>query len=469
MAYEDKRVRLKYPQAEPQIIALKEIISHEKQNIHLTVMIIVGKKYKKIAKGDINIYRKYFMNDKKPVQKWLTLTLFQTQLENMGHKSDIIKAEINLGKIQLDINFIDSIDSKKKTTVIKEPIQSNKSERFRSVVENSNEFLKKIKQKKGTEIMEELYEDIEPPEVHYEQFDDGLSDLSISIIDGEEDDKDGIELTELINDKFHNQLKELFDGDCEAILPKDPAKLKEMNEMLFTKFKELSESYEKTLTAMNISNERMRLQAKDFYEKYKEIKSDVYKERLIFRDKSNVLKNEISENKEKNKKLANEINELKTEIEFFKNKMNIQDENKSTTSPQVEDINSMSEILRSIHNKGYDIFSGLTPEQKKQLMALIEVEEHEGVKAVNGIEEINDKDDIILGNQIVALIEKVVNDLFPKNLIVNVKIDQINAVTYTFSDDNHSKEISLKITNGNLASENGESFNAWLISNFGKR
>ena len=77
------------------------------------------------------------------------------------------------------------------------------------------------------------------------------------------------------------------------------------------------------------------------------------------------------------------------------------------------------------------------------------------------------KDDIELGNQIVTLIERDVNDLYLRKWIENVKIDQVNAITYSFQDDVKTKEVTLRIENGNLMCMNGGTFNSWLITNFG--
>ena len=78
------------------------------------------------------------------------------------------------------------------------------------------------------------------------------------------------------------------------------------------------------------------------------------------------------------------------------------------------------------------------------------------------------KENFELGNQVVSLIEKDVNDLYLKKIIEQIKIDQINAITYTFekeSDDN-PHEITLKIENGELFCIDGTKFSAWLIKNF---
>ncbi len=86
----------------------------------------------------------------------------------------------------------------------------------------------------------------------------------------------------------------------------------------------------------------------------------------------------------------------------------------------------------------------------------------------NNIDEDEDlKDDIELGNQIVSLIERDVNDLYIRQIVENVKIDQINAITYSFENDRQSKNVTLRIVDGNLVCSNGVSFNSWLVSNFG--
>ena len=77
------------------------------------------------------------------------------------------------------------------------------------------------------------------------------------------------------------------------------------------------------------------------------------------------------------------------------------------------------------------------------------------------------KDDFEFGNKIVALIERDVNELYSRKLIHQVKIDQIDAITYSFSDDDKEKNVSFKIENNNLfCIDSGESFTVWLLSNF---
>jgi hypothetical protein len=86
----------------------------------------------------------------------------------------------------------------------------------------------------------------------------------------------------------------------------------------------------------------------------------------------------------------------------------------------------------------------------------------------NGEENDNeaDKEDYDLSNQIVGLIERDVNDLYMRKLIEQVKIDQIDAITYSFQGNTKTKEVEFKIEKGNLICNTGESFTVWLISNF---
>ncbi len=114
--------------------------------------------------------------------------------------------------------------------------------------------------------------------------------------------------------------------------------------------------------------------------------------------------------------------------------------------------------------------SNTNDEEKNKLKILLNVEEKNNEKnenVENNNSDENIKDDIELGNLIVSLIERDVNDLYSKQIIDNVKIDQINAITYSFENKKLTKNVTLKIQNDNLFCDNGVSFNSWLINNFG--
>ena len=458
LSYEDKKFRFKYPQKMPLTIPLTTSFHRDKQIIMLTIMITVGQKYKKVAKGEINIYKKYFIGDNMTTDKWVYLTLYQTQLENMGHNTDIIKAELNKGKIYMTLNLLQPISEYKDIAAVKEPIQSNKTERYRSVVENSNEFLKKIKGKKANEIMEDLYEDINKSS----EFSDGLSDLSISIIDMDED-KEELDIRELVNDDYLAGLRGLIErGD---VLPDDVDKLKQLNEVLLTKYNELSKMYNETLCEYKAQNEELRQKAKKLYEEYKQIKKEVYKGRVALKKKKEELKKEIATNSESNKKVGGDIANIKTELRYFKNEMGLEKGNDNKVKEN-SDITVLSNVLKKVHNLGYDIFSGsgLTADEKIKLKHLLNLEENEE----NNDAEFGDiNDNIEEGNKIVGLIENDVNDLYLKKKIINVKIDQLDAFTYNFEDQTKSKEVTLKIVNEALVTSTGMTFTDWLLENFG--
>ena len=443
----------------PLTIPLTTSFHRDKQIIMITIMITVGQKFKKIAKGEINIYKKYFIGDNMKTDKWVYLTLYQTQLENMGHNTDIIKAELNKGKIYMTLTLLSPISEYKDVAAVKEPIQSNKTERYRSIVENSNEFLKKIKGKKSNEIIEDLYEDINKSS----EFSDGLSDLSISIIDMDEDKEGELDIRELVNDDYLAGLRGLIErGD---VLPDDVDKLKQLNEVLLTKYNELSKMYNETLCEYKAQNEELRQKAKKLYEEYKQIKKEVYKGRVALKKKKEELKKEIATNSESNKKVGGDIANIKTELRYFKNEMGLEKGNDNEVKEN-SDITVLSNVLKKVHNLGYDIFSGsgLTADEKIKLKHLLNLEENEE----NNDAEFGDiNDNIEEGNKIVGLIENDVNDLYLKKKIINVKIDQLDAFTYNFEDQTKSKEVTLKIVNEALVTSTGMTFTDWLLENFG--
>ena len=421
-------------------------------------MKIDGKKYKKIARGELNIFKKYFQGEKQKIEKYVYLTPYQSYL-NLSN-IDNQKPELNSAKIYLIINLL-------------EPIEQFKKEKES----------KKKNQKKNNNLNIENNENIDDYQIN-PQFDDNLSDLSISIIDENEEERKGLELNQFVNDDYIQKLKELMASDYEKILPKDIEKLKQMNEMLYSKFSELSNSYNETLFALNSTNEEIRQKAKKYYEDYKKIKKEVYKGRVELKKKNKELQKEIEINNEDNKNLLNEIENLKNETQVLKNKLNIQSEedianNNNNQNDNNNDVNNLSEVLKKLNNLGIDVISqsGLNDEEKVKLKNILNLTENAKEDNLNNnlnknennnIDEDEDlKDDIELGNQIVSLIERDVNDLYIRQIVENVKIDQINAITYSFENDRQSKNVTLKIVDGNLVCSNGVSFNSWLVSNFG--
>ena len=416
-----------------------------------------GKKYKKIAKGEISINKNIFIDDKIQVEKCITLTLYKSVIEKINSNQEILQSDLQSGKIFMNITLLDPIEQWKKNAFNKNQNKSDKN--------NISEYQKKLKQK-NKQSYEDLNEETED-NLQKEQFDDGLSDLSISIVDEEEEDRKGLDLEQFINDKYIKHLKELISSDYENILPKDYDKLKEMNEMLYNKFTELSNSYNEAIFSLNKSNEEIRQKAKKYYEEYKKLKNDLYKERLNYKQKNLQLKNEIEANNEDNKNLINEIENLNSETKMLKEKLSISNEQREIPKSDNADIEILTDVLKKLQNLGYDIFtgSGLSEDEKNKVKNLICNSNDLNQNNLSSEEDM--RDDIELGNQIVSLIERDVNELYLKKWIENVKIDQVNAITYSFQDEVKTKEITLRIENGNLMCMSGGKFNSWLITNFG--
>ena len=79
------------------------------------------------------------------------------------------------------------------------------------------------------------------------------------------------------------------------------------------------------------------------------------------------------------------------------------------------------------------------------------------------------REDFDLGNQIVAFIEQDVNDLYLKRKIEQVRIDQTDAITYSFTGEKGEKEVTLKIVKNRLYCADGQLFTDWLLNNFGSK
>ena len=234
--------------------------------------------------------------------------------------------------------------------------------------------------------------------------------------------------------------------------------------------------------ALNNNNEEIREKAKKYYEDYKILKKEIYKGRVDLQKKNKELKKDIDIINEEKNNLSKEIEKIKKETQELRNKLNItNEEEKNDNLNDKNDIKTLTEILLKLNNIGYDIFntSGLNNEEKNKLKKLLNIQENKNDENNeknnnqnenfddNNFSEENIKDNIELGNLIVSLIERDVNDLYSKQIIDNVKIDQINAITYSFENNKLTKNVTLKIQNDNLFCDNGVSFNSWLINNFG--
>ena len=483
--YDDEQIRFSYPMLEPiNIILGKKFIEKGVIILNFVIMIEMGKKYKKIARGDLKLLTKYFLEGKNIYENWINIKPFIRQLENLGVQKDLLKNENN-GKIYATIELKDPIDEFKKRVEI-----------FQKELEPNENNQKKI------------------------EFFDNLSDVSISILDNKEEDREGLELEQFIEYEYIEGLKLLLQNDYKNILPNDFVKLRQLNEILYGKYIDLSNAYNETLYSITSLNEEIRQQAKKYYEEYKLLKKDVYNGRIELKKQNEELQLEIKDNNQENINIKEDIDKYISEKKQFKNILGInEEENKEEKINKTNENDILINLLNNLSEKGYDLFKdiNLTEEEIKIIKDLniknkndkkesnkkeekemkddynnlenkenidinMEEKKNEDIKDneissskknENEIEEYdydNDdiKEDFELGNQVVALIEKDVNDLYLKKIIEQIKIDQINAITYTFEKENEDvpHEITLKIENGDLYCIDGTKFSAWLIKNF---
>jgi len=173
----------------PLVITLYDTFNKDNK-MFITLMVKTGKKYRKIARGEINIYKKYFLSNRYAVEKWIFLELLLTQMEQIGKGNSILQASTHVGKIYIRYSLIDPpLEEEKKLhksdgmTVItaktglsnytqhmkanvknisniKDNVFDNKKEKLRSVTEKENEFLRRLKEGKVYFSEGELYEDI---------------------------------------------------------------------------------------------------------------------------------------------------------------------------------------------------------------------------------------------------------------------------------------------------------------------
>ena len=492
------------------IILGKNFLQKGQIILNFVIMIEIGKKYKKIAKGDLKLLTKYFLEGKNIYENWINIKPFQRQLENLGVQSESLKDDLNSGKIYATIELKEPQPDFQKKAMLFPPPQTGPNENAQDIPKN--------------------------------KFDDNLSDVSISIVETKEEDREGLELDQFIEYEYIEGLKLLLQNDYKNILPNDFVKLKQLNEILYGKFIDLSQAYNETLYSLSSINEEIRQQAKKYYDEYKLLKKDVYNGRIDLKKQNEQLQLEIKNNNQENINIKQDIEKYLSDKRQFKSQLGIVEPDKKDQNKENINSNILTNVLKNLSGMGYDIFKGanLNEEEQKLIENTLDIKNNLNTNNINtssqkknsennsrkkekivdsieGNEEINNdlqqnlnmnmnnindkeninmngeggeensqdkkninegeeyeyendedmKDDLELGNQVVSLIEKDVNDLYLKKVIEQIKIDQINAITYTFENEkDEMHEITLKIVNGELYCIDGTKFSSWLIKNF---
>ena len=256
------------------------------------------------------------------------------------------------------------------------------------------------------------------------EFDDDLSNVSLSEVD--EGEEEHINETDGVNsqiDEMITKLRKYFDENSDTVLPSDPEQLRLLLENLTSQVKNISETYSQNLQSMTSINKRLKFQAKDYYDRYKELKKTFDKERREFQMKKKVIQCEEKLNQDESDKIGKEIAEVKNELEFFQKKLGMNQDSKD------DETEIMIDILKSLKEKKIDIYERLSKDQAEFINEILN-EKKEDVDASN---------DSIEGEKFAKAIEDIANRIYNQNLIPNIKIEQIETNVYSFND----KEVSL--------------------------
>ena len=433
----NKTIIIPYPQNTPLILSLSQ--KTEKQILSIIIKSKqISKKQKIIGYGDINIYKKFLTE--KPLEKYILL----------------FKEKKDKNKIKLNNNSIGKI-----FVQIKLDELSNNKTQIKDI--NENIFHKNIE----NDIKKEINDD----NIKMEQKNIKNDDLQLN--------ENELILFNNIDDflSFKNiiKLKEIIENGENSFL-KDINSLKSFNQNLFNRCKEQNEKFSKIFLSLSERNQNLEKKIEEITDKNKIIEEEINQLELDSNKNDEELKQKIKEIKEKRDITSKNIESLKSKEKNNDSELNLENNSKANNN-KISDINDIIDICKLIkifNSLGYNIQDGdLTDSEKQNLSDLLKNIEREKNKNIINNKEILDenelnqkKDDYELGDAIITLIERDVNDLFSRKLIELVNIDQVDSITYIFSGKAKKKEIDFKLENNNLICSTGETFAVWLIKNF---
>lgn len=486
LKYEDKQYRFSYPQKEPFIMKFLKPFTKQKSTIVLTVLVPTGKKFRRLGKGMIHIYKKYFYSNNLSFEKWIYLSLSQSQLQQMAFNTDIITAEMNGGQIYLSASLLDPIpkgvinaklfsdfnsnsllkSASKKIAQEKEKVTSNKTEKFRSVVEGNNAFLRKLKSGKVSNNTSLNY---------YSEYDKGFkddfSDVSMSQLSYGDDAFSEYRIIPSINlkvDKIlvntEELLQQIDNCDLKEHLTKNVDKQRDVYVSINEGMKKISDQYIKCISEISAMNAEIRKDAKNFYNEYSKEKEKFISERKAMSNKNKKLEAEVQVNIKNNKSLQESI--LKEKLENKTLKVRYADKISNDN-----DINTMIDILNTFQFFNVDIGKGLNKEESEHLNAILSKRN----KILYDLTTNNNMNTHLVGSKenynleeesekIIDSIEAIVNSNFNQKKIPRIKIEQIDCYSYLFND---IKVVLYYDDNTNtLRCEDGKDFELWLLETF---
>jgi hypothetical protein len=451
-------------------------------NMSMVVLIRLDKKYKKVAKGGINIYPKYWINEKFRFEKMIYLDLFERHVNEMSHTTSILKAYANKGQIYLKSQLFDSLLDEvpklnprgifdnlttytavrksvntmtkilsthlKVVPIVKDKVKHIKTEKYRSNTEKENELLREIKSGKELDYGD-LYEDIVEEPVRKEEYFDGCSNVSISVIDGAEDNRIEIENMNIGIDTLLDKLREIADSRMDELIPQDPEQMKVFIEDYSNKINTISQTYFRNLKTLSEINNGLRFQAKDFYEKYKEIKKNFTIERRDLKKRMLAVDSQIAANIEENSQIHTKLDDIRNEVYYFKNLIGAEDD----SVYREEDYQVMLGLINNVKRQGVDVFEGLDEKEQEELSIVLQRYQ---------------RDLELIDNEVSKKLEVVINDLYlNKKKIKNISVAETDEPeTFTFNE----RQVAIYLDGDVLrVREKGfETFEDWVVHYFGR-
>jgi len=278
---------------------------------------------------------------------------------------------------------------------------------------------------------EDLFEDIEEEdETPKEKFEDGLSDISISDVDVNEKGHIEIDKMNLEIDILVQNVKNVFEERFNELVPKDPREIKFFIQNLSDLINQIATNYSSNIQAITDANKKIRNEAKDYYERYKELKRDFKIRRRDLKMKNADFDEKMKENESDNKEVGRNLDDLKLELNFFKQLIGIDKDN---------DVILMANILDSIKGS-VDIYENLSQEHtdivNEAIKNYVAKEDREEEKSSDKEEEfaLRDGEDRISEDEMTRLVENEVNMVFGMDLIRVMDIKSVPNNFYYFDD-----------------------------------
>ena len=449
LEYENRNIEFAYPLNEPLRLTLSKKLIFDKINMVLSI-VELAKKPKILYKATLVLNKNIFLDSNSTYEK--LMALIPTEIFTRDTKKE--------GKIVAEVQILDNFEEWKKSVKLMSKKKGN--QKFDKHNTNSN--------LNNNKVIEEN---------NKVEYDDNISLINLSKIDDDTINKQGNEnIDELINIDYITQLKNILEKDYQQILPTDIDALKNLNKNLYEKYTQLGNTYNEILSNINSENESLRQKAIEYFNKYKEQKKKLYQLRVALKEKKSKLDSDIDLINKENTDAQSLMTKFRSEKESFLSGLP-QGETSANNLAVISsgtnntEIKMLSDAIKKISALGYDVIDGaqISDDERKLLSVILGTNLCDNLMGSNNEEKIDDmggiKDDFDFGNKIVALIERDVNELYSKKVINQVKIDQIDAITYSFADANIEKEVAFKIVNNNLyCIDSGESFTVWLLKYF---